>query len=261
LQSSWAAYYTWESDEMRALLSWLVAGALFAATPASGTECAPISGALPALAHIDAAERLAFLRARLERGARNARIWSWTWGVVYSGIAATSWTLAGVSDAHDRVDWIVNGAGATVGVAVLVISPLSIMRDQAWLERRLARAGPDYHVCAALADAERLLIRDADSQAFGKGPLVHVGNIVFNIGLGLILGAGFGHWDSAAQAWFVGAAVGELQIVTQPVDAIADLRRYRFGLLKPARDPWPWRMSVVPTFSRQQTGLSLAFQF
>jgi hypothetical protein len=246
---------------MRAYLALLAVGALLAATPAPALaeECAPIEGGSSVLEHIDANQRLAFIRERLAADARRARIWSWTWGAAYGAIAGTYYVLSGVESGGDRVNDLVNAAAASVGLAVLVILPLNVMHDQTWLEKRLARA-PNDHVCAKLADAERLLIRDAESEAFGKSPLVHVGNIAFNLGLGLLLGVGYGHWNEAAQAWFVGAAVGELQIVTQPVDAVYDLRRYRFGLIGHSAADRP-RIAVVPLVSPRNLGLGLALQF
>ena len=101
------------------------------------------------------------------------------------------------------------GAGASfVGVLSVALSPQAVMADQYWLERRLRRAPPGTDVCALLADAERLLVRDAKSAAFGKSALVHAGNFVFNAGVMLLLGIGFNHWEQAALQGVVGVAVG-----------------------------------------------------
>jgi hypothetical protein len=239
---------------MRALALTL---ALLVGAPARATECAPIAGGVPGLARIDANVRLTFVRERMRVAARRARIWTWTWGGLYSSLVVINLAQMPTADRSDLVD-LGFGAGASmVGVLALSILPLKVMGDQRWLERRLRR-GDD--VCAQLADAERLLVRGAASQAFGKGPLVHAGNVVFNVGVLLALGIGFGHWDSAAINGLGGILVGEVMAFTQPTDAIHDLDNYRAADLTPT-GAGPLRFTFLPMISRQQLGFSLASAF
>jgi hypothetical protein len=123
-------------------------------------------------------------------------------------------------------------AGSLLGVAALGFLPLKVMADQRELDRLLvAPAGRGS--CSLLADAERMLLRDAGSEEFGRGPLVHIGNFVLNLGLGLIIGLGFGHGTVAAISTLVGIVVGEIQIASQPTGSISLLERYRAGDLAP----------------------------
>jgi hypothetical protein len=223
-------------------------------------HCRRIEDSVPALEQIDARVRLRFIDSGLAREAFKARAWAWSWAGIYSALTVAELIQAGIAAPDDKVNhWI--GAGASfVGVAVLAILPLKVMHDQRWLERRLRHARADEDPCALLADAERLLIRDAGSEAFGAGPLVHAGNFAFNIGLTLLLGVGFNHWDAAFITGVTGVAVGEIQIISQPKGAIRLLRNYRLGRLTPNAPAAPsWKL--VPTATRDGYGLSFALNF
>jgi hypothetical protein len=217
---------------------------------------------MPWLERIDARDRLRFLDREMAHAAYRARFWAWSWAGIYSALTVGSAILtATASDESGRIDNGIGTAASFVGLAVLIVKPLDIMRDQRWLERRLRLARPDEDTCALLADAERLLIRDAASEAFGSGPLVHVGTFGFNIALVLLLGVGFGHWNAAVSTGVTGIAVGEIQALTQPTDAVRLLRDYRRGWVKryPPKPATTWM--VVPTAGRDHYGLSFALSF
>jgi hypothetical protein len=225
-------------------------------------NCRRIEGGLHALEGIDADVRLRFIDEHLRLGARRARIWAWTWAGIYSSLTLGE-VILGVTekDPESAKDDYLGAAASFVGLAVLVVLPLDVMRDQRWLERRLKHAPPNTDRCALLADAERLLIRDAASEEFGTGPLVHVGNFLFNIGVSLFQGLYFGHWGQAAITGLVGIAVGEIQAFTQPTDVVRALARYRQADLghAPAKLPPAWL--VVPEASRDHIGLRFALTF
>src|SRR5439155_19443066 len=108
---------------------------------------------------------------------------------------------------------------------------------------------------------EGLLIRDAKSSAFGKSALTHAGNFAINIGVGFLLGFGFGHWDQAAIQGLAGIAVGEAMILSQPNDTVADLRRYRGGNLglPPSWRPVAW--GIAPMVGHDRAGLIVGLGF
>ena len=121
---------------------------------------------------------------------------------------------------------------------------------------RAAAAG----ACSLVAEAERLLLRDAASEEFGRGPLVHVGNFALNLGLGLLIALGFGHGVVAAISTIVGIVVGEIQVATQPTGAVALLQRYRAGdLTRPSSLPPALTISASRAGERFAVQLSLAF--
>lgn len=224
-------------------------------------HCRRIAGGTVALEAADARLRLRFLDEGLAREAYRARFWAWSWAGIYSALTAGNGILAlTASSTDDKIDDAVGAAASFVGLAVLIVLPLKIMRDQRWLARRLRRAPAGEDPCAPLADAERLLLRDADSEAFGSGPLVHAGNFAFNIGIALLLGVGFGHWKQAAITGLVGIAIGEIQAFTQPTGAVRLLRDYRAGRWSQGAPPPPAWM-VVPTAGRDHAGLAFALRF
>src|SRR5262249_26096526 len=150
------------------------------------------------------------------RGAHRAQIWSGTWGTIYGAIAVTNLALVPALSQSNESDLFLGAGAAAVGVLAIAALPLKIISDQPRFEGHLL-AEPDHgDPCVHLAEAERLLARDAKSEADGKGWLIHVGSALFNAGLGLVLGFGFGHWQAAAINTTIGIAVGEVMIATQP---------------------------------------------
>jgi hypothetical protein len=237
------------------------------AAPARAGECttAVVKGT-PALGRVDAEVRLRFVRERLRHEARRARIWSWSWAGIYSGLTVGQLAPVPFVSHAQRNDLYVGGSASFLGIVTLVAMPLSVMGDQKWLERRLATAPPGTHECVLLSEAEALLVRDAKNEAFGRSMMVHVGNVVVNLIVFTIIGAGFGHWSSAAISLISGVAVGEVMIATQPVGAFEDLHRYRTGDLAPATVPASQRLTLtmapfVPAGGVRAVGSSVALSF
>jgi hypothetical protein len=230
--------------------------------PPSVVHCKRIELGSRALEEIDARVRLRFISQGLAHAAFKARFWAWTWAGIYSALTVGNGILALTSsNPDDRTDAYIGTAASFIGLMVLVVLPLKVMGDQRWLERRLRKAPADEDTCRLLADAERLLIRDADSQAFGKSPLVHAGNFGFNIAIALLLGVGFGHWNAAVITGLTGIAIGEIQTFTQPSDTIAMLRNYRFGRLTatPPKPRTTWMLA--PTVTHDRYGVTLGVSF
>ena len=137
------------------------------------------------------------------------------------------------------------------------------MGDQSWWARHYARARADgEHVCSLLNTAELLFIRDAESEAFGVGPLVHVGNFAINIAGGLIIGL---RRQRTLGALFVhglvGIAVGEIQVATQPTDVVEDLRLYRRGRARRAPQPPRLGIAIAPLVLRDGGGASVTIHW
>jgi hypothetical protein len=219
----------------------------FWAAPARAGECttAVVKGS-PDLAAIDAQVRLRFLRERLGHEARRARIWSWSWAGVYTGLTAVQLGVTPAMGRDARKDMYVGAGASFLGLAIIGVMPLRVMGDQRWLERRLRTAPPGTHECVLLAEAEGLLLRDAKNEAFGVSQIVHVGNVIVNLAVFLTIGAGFGHWFSGAISFAAGVAVGEVMIYTQPLGAVEDLERYRAGELRPAPPARRVGLGVAP---------------
>jgi hypothetical protein len=229
------------------------------ASPALGGECsATLVGGEPALQHVQAQTRLLFIRERLRSDAHRARIWSYSWGAIYSSLAVGQFVAAPLVSHASGLDLYVGGGASLIGLVPLVFTPLKVMGDDQRLEASEAEAlGTD--PCGSLARAEELLIRDAANEAEGRSLLFHGGNVVVNAGVFFIIGAGFGHWTSATISLLTGIATGEIMIFTQPLGALKALRAYRRGDL--GSPTATVRIAVVPLVARNASGVVLILTF
>lgn len=239
----------------------LLAAQLLVTAPARATQCRAIAGGDPALAAIDAEARLAWLDQRFTIDAHRARIWATTFGLLYGALTVGQFALLPtVHTTGEQAEKIVGGTLAFVGVAAIAVLPLKIMGDERWWRKHRARVGSGTDPCALLNTAELLLLRDAESEAFGVGPLVHAGNFIINIAGGLVLGLGYGRWSAFAYQSLVGIAVGEVMAATQPTDVVEDLRLYRAGQLAPPSKP-RLGLAFAPLVGRDQYGATLALRW
>jgi len=229
------------------------------ANSALAGECpATLVEGQPALQHMQAQSRLRFIRERLRSDAHHARVWSYSWGAIYSSLAIGQFVAAPLVSHASAPDFYVGGGASLIGLVPLVVTPLKVMGDEERLEEsQVEPTGAD--PCALLAKAEELLIRDAANEAEGRSLLFHGGNVVVNAGISLIIGAGFGHWTSATISVLTGIATGEIMILTQPVGALNALHAYRNGdLTSPTA---VFRIALVPVVAKNASGFVLVLTF
>ncbi|MSP62473.1 MAG: hypothetical protein EXR72_19495 [Myxococcales bacterium] len=234
---------------------------LLLSAPASAVECAVPSWGEPALARIDARERLDFVRARMKHAALRARIWTYAWSGFLAAATVGQLVVSPFFPAESRIDLYLTAGKSFVGLASLVVLPLRVIGDQRWLEQRLQAAPPGTDVCAQLADAERLLERDAQNQVRGKSPLLIVSALLFNIGVEIIHGLVFDRWTTAAVGLFTGVAVGQALFATKPQDAVDSLRRYRSGDLASPPPKTAPPIALFPSVAPGDYRLNLAVAF
>ena len=172
--------------------------------------------------------RLTFLRTSLQRNAKYAGIWHGSWTAIYSGLSIYQGTAFALGDHEERIDHSFGLGASLLGLVVLQAMPQQVLLDQPRFERVVRASGDP---CEAVAEGERLLMREIAAEKFANGPLVHAGNFIVNFGLLLGLGVGFHHWDTAGLAAGIGIVVGEVQVFTQPRRAQKTLARYRAGLI------------------------------
>lgn len=231
---------------------------LFLARPTEAAECisAHVNGS-DALQTRSVDERLRFLDQRLQSDAANARIWRVSWVSIYAALAVGQLTAAPLVSHSTAKNLYVGGGAALIGLAPLLITPLKVIKDSRRVAELAAHPGDD--PCAALFTIEELLQRDAENEALGRSALFHGGNVVFNLGLFLLIGAGFGHWTSATISLLTGIAVGETMIFTQPTGALRTLHEYRSGgfqVPEPQSSLLP-----VPLVARDLAGIGLTGSF
>lgn len=224
--------------------------------------CPTIAGGDATLASRDPAARLAFIRERMRHDAWRARQWSLAFGTSYALITAASGVAAPLM--RDRVsvpDVYVGGFSAIIGFGLIAVSPLKVIHDREALEARIAAdRGGDR--CALLAHAEAVLIADAKNEAFGRGWLIHSGNVLVGVGAMLVLGIGYERWGSGIANGLGSIAVGELMILTQPHGLVRDLKRYRLGdLREPQRRRRRASFMATPTLLGSGYGVALLGRF
>jgi hypothetical protein len=232
-----------------------------ASAPVSAVECAVPGGAAPSLRSISAADRLGFVRRGLAASARKDRIWSYTWMALYGAAASAELALIPVTAPEARIDNYAVAGTSFLGFAAQLVLPLHTIADQRRLEARLRGSPATADPCAQLADAERVLARAAESEEKAQGPLLHALNFVVNIAAGVIVGLVGGRWPNALVQIFVGSAVGETTIITQPIDSVRLAERYRRGDLTERRAVAPFHFAITPFATRDQRGLVLQLTF
>jgi len=207
-----------------AVLGWSAPAGAQVRCPLPDTASSALGGVQPA-------RRLSWISERLTHAEKNARLWTFGWGGGIAAAGVGSLVAVPFVTSESRVDWYTGAVSAGVGVAAFVIAPPAILRDAPALRAEIARASADADLCPLLAAAEARLVHDArDEERQGRW-YVHVGNLVFNAGLGLFLGLGYHHWGAGAINAVAGAAVGEAIIFTQPTATIDDLGSYLRGAL------------------------------
>jgi hypothetical protein len=236
----------------------IIGSLLFAATPARATDCAPTIAGSNALAAIDGETRLKFLEQRLDAASHAAKIWTGSWGAIYGALTLGSVGLIPLVPHDQRVPYYFSAATSAVGLISLGLSPMRAIPDARWFKSRAHAES----VCAAVADGERLLVRDSASEAAGQKALLHIGNLILNFGSLMVIGMVFDRWGSAALQGLAGTLIGEIEIVSTPTVASAALDAYRGGDLtgRPRSSP-ALSLSVVPLMLTDGGGLAFGARF
>ncbi len=195
---------------------------------ASAAPC-PVDPALeagPLTARIPAEQRLEFIRTSMRVGAHRSRIWAASWGAAYGAASIALFTTASQLDGPVRRDLYVGASSALIGTVVRSVSIPKVIRSHRQLEKAL-RSGQS--TCSALALAESGMHRSAKSETFGRSLILHLGALVYNVGVGVILGVALDRPVSGIRQAAVGMTVGQSMILTQPVTMVDATQRYRDG--------------------------------
>ncbi|MFO0595825.1 MAG: hypothetical protein U0228_10985 [Myxococcaceae bacterium] len=155
-------------------------------------------------------EKLARLKRQARTEAQHIALWKWGWVGAYTAITlAQVVPLPFLKDRDLAIDFAVGAVSGGVGVLGLALLPMAITRDVEEIE-----AQPDTD--EGLARAEELLRRDAEDEQFNVSLVAHVSNVLTNVIVGLVMGLGWQHWDSAVVSIGIGLVLGEVTLFTQP---------------------------------------------
>lgn len=210
----------------------------------------------------EVSRRLAFIEARLSRGADKANLWWQTW---YYGWTALSmgqfvWALA-TPDKDTRVDMAVGAAASTLGVIPLGVLPFPA-RTAPWNLAQMPAGSPEQRR-RKLAYAEHLLESAADDEKLRRSWVNHATSIGVSVAVGLVLGVGYGRPRTGLLNALGGVALSEIQIWTMPTAAIRDFAEYR--RLDPSTIPrassTPAPLPISISLGPHAGGLSLVGSF
>ncbi len=177
---------------------------------------------------VDVARRLAFIESRLEAGTPAANRWSYGWLSTYGALTVAQIGVAlGTTDRARRIDMAVGAFSSSLGVIPFALFPFTPRFAASQLAEWPGTTPSERR--RKLVQAERLLRKSAESEAFGQSWMTHLGGLAVNFAFGLVLAAGYHRLGSGVTSTTVGIAVGELQIVTQPTAAIDDWEAYSRG--------------------------------
>lgn len=219
----------------------IAAGTLPSTDAVAASECPAPAGA-PALAAVDPEVRLQFLARTFDREIADVDLWSWTWGSIYVAAGGAQAVASFVlRDRGVRIDLRVGAISAGIGALALYGLPLQVTLPL----RDARRDWSDPDRCRLLLEAEATLETVASRQRVSSSWIPHVGNVLFNAGLVLILGWGYRRWTSAAYSAGIGTAVGEFNVLTQPHRLPGALDRYRTARLDEANATPSWQMALA----------------
>jgi hypothetical protein len=236
------------------LLAWFCAG-----QRALAQQCPNMESASADVGRQDASARIEFIHHTMPRARRRAKRWSLGWTLGFAALTAGQLALIPLQDYPEQKRVLLVNSGSTaLGAAFMAFAPPKVIRHEKRLEAELAAKG--YDRCAVLTIAEQLLVSEAEAEQFGQSWLMHGGNVLINLGAGLILGLGWDSWQSAWLTTVVGTLVGEVMIWTQPMDATRTLERYRTGtwIGQTARRP---TLHAHPVYVRAGGGVGLSGRF
>lgn len=211
-----------------------VAVALSCSLVAQGQTCErPRDASAQGVAAQSDEARLAYLSRLLLEESGRARTWTLGWGATYGLLGVAQLAVMPLFTREEQPDWYWGAASTLVGLAFTLLDPPEVL-EAGPLYAAKASAVTSAGTCALIAEGERLLQTGADHEEGATRWYLHVGNVLFNVGLGLVVGLGYGHWVGGITNMGVGAAIGEANIFTSPTHLISGWKSYRHGESPPA---------------------------
>lgn len=206
-------------------------------------------------------QRLDFIQTALHNEAKRARTWTYAW---HASLAAFTVGQAAaypfVSDG-DRIDLYYGIGSDLVGHAFLIAFPLKSMNDSEELDALIEQQRDQGASPELLSRAEFFLQRSAEDERQARDWKVHLGNALFNVGLGVTLGLVHDRWLSGGIFIGSGIAIGEVMILTQPNRLKDQLKRYREGNFEPLPEKSSRNWDLYPMLTTDVVGANLRIRF
>jgi hypothetical protein len=201
----------------------LAAGAFLALA----TFAAAADPAAPADAEVQ--RRLDFIQGSLDGGRKAADLWWYGWLYGYAGATAQQFAAhLRTNSVKQKQDTAVGYVTGAFGVLGQVAAPVQAGRLALRLDAMPGETPEQRRV--KLAAGERFLRRAAAQEEFGRSWKMQAITLAVNLGTGLFVWLHYGRPDTdGIWFFFLGQAVSEVQIFTQPMRAVRDLRAYEQG--------------------------------
>ncbi len=177
---------------------------------------------------------------QLEREARRAKTWRYSWTAINGGLTVGAFALVPLVAREDRPDFVVSGVGSAITTFCTWIWPLRVEGAAAELDA-LPPAERERHL-------RRLLSESAADERDRVGWPWHVANIGLAAAGGAVIAFGYRHYLSGALTAAAGGALGEIQLFTQPTGLGAD------GVAGRATAP---RLAIAPKFAAMAGGWAI----
>lgn len=192
--------------------------------PADPSVVAPSQRLYAASTHT----RLRFITTQMDLAARRQLGWAVGWGVLYGAASIALLTTAPFVSKDTAKDLYVGGASAAIGAITRTVSRPKVIAERRRLRRRIAADG---ETCETLHAAEAALARSARWEHRNRRLLFHLGALGYNAAVGLVLGLALDRPLQGIRQAAIGAAVGQIMFVTQPMTSARAFTRYRGGFV------------------------------
>lgn len=202
------------------------------------------------------AARLKFLQSELGAEAKRLHTWRFAWGATYGVLTLGQLVPVPLILEADKLEWYWGAGTTAVGLAWILIDPPELLEAG---PRFATKAAEGDGVCALIAEGEALLEQSAAYERSCQRWYNHALNVAFNVGIGLVLGAGYGHWVAGAVNFGLGVVLGELTIFTTPKRLVSAWAEYQRGALGEASSPVA--VSWFPMVRPDGAGLGVTVSF
>lgn len=178
----------------------------------------------PSLAGGTTTEQWQELRKGVDRGARQARIWTLGWGVFHgAGLARNIYLASESSDRETRFDARVDGVKSLLALGALLVDPLPHASARERVQALAARQDED---ADALERARETVREAARVEHRRRQPGALTGSVLVNVAAGSIIAFGDNRPEDGALNAGLGIVVSAIQTWSQPT-ALAGLSGYR----------------------------------
>lgn len=193
--------------------------------------CLPLAWGEEGGTESDAAARIAWIQEAMDEGSGVSKLWQYGWTGFYGVDTIVEAAIASGKDGEDeedeRFDSTVNATLSFLGVAGMLIDPMTLHSDA----KRLAvmPETSDEEIAAKLTAAELYLRRGAEREERGRSFKTHLTYGSVNLAAGLVVTLDGGRHQDGLVIFAVATLVSEIQIFTTPQRAIASWEAYQQG--------------------------------